>query len=62
MRYLPAARSVILDADTEHRQTIVAALTELGLMQLLQASDLVEAAVFGMEGPVDLCVVNARGP
>jgi len=61
MRFLPVARIVVLDADAEHRASTCASLTELGLLQVVQAATLKEAQQLGQEHPVDLCVVHARG-
>lgn len=61
MRFLPAARIVILDADARHRNEICGALTELGLEQVLPAATLPDARGLAGECPVDLCVVDMRG-
>lgn len=61
MRFLPAARIVVLDADARHRAEICGALTELGLAQVLPAATLPDAKSLADERPVDLCVVDMRG-
>ena len=61
MRFLPAARIVILDADREHRAFICASLRELGLLQVLPAATLPEAREIADKQPADLCVVDPRG-
>ena len=40
MRFLPAARIVVLDADARHRENLCAGLSELGLVQVLPAGTL----------------------
>jgi DNA-binding response OmpR family regulator len=61
MRFLPAARIVVLDADARHRETICSALGELGLIQILAAGTLPDAQTFARERPVELVVVDMRG-
>jgi CheY-like chemotaxis protein len=61
MRFLPAARIVILDADARHRETICSALGELGLIQILAAGTLPDALAFSRERAVELVVVDMRG-
>lgn len=61
MRFLPAARIVVLDADARHRTAICEALGELGLVQVLPAAALPDARSLADERPVDLCVVDMRG-
>jgi two-component system, OmpR family, response regulator len=61
MRFLPAARIVILDADREHRAFLCASLRELGLLQVLPAATLPEAREIADKQPADLCVVDPRG-
>jgi DNA-binding response OmpR family regulator len=61
MRFLPAARIVLLDADARHREQVCADLGELGLIQVLAAGTLPDAQAFAQERPVDLVVVDARG-
>jgi DNA-binding response OmpR family regulator len=61
MRFLPAARIVILDADRAHRAFICASLGELGLTQVLPAATLPEAREIADKQPADLCVVDPRG-
>jgi hypothetical protein len=47
MRFLPAARIVMLDADSHHRATICKSLADLGLIQVLQAATPEEAQQLG---------------
>src|ERR1700730_9885695 len=61
MRFLPAARIVVLDADRDHRAFICASLGELGLLQVLPAATLPEAREIAEKQPIDLCVVDPRG-
>ena len=61
MRFLPAARIVILDADRDHRAFICNSLGELGLLQVLPAATLVEAREIADTQPADLCIVDPRG-
>ena len=61
MRFLPAARIVVLDADARHRAMICGALTELGLVQVLPAATLPDAKALAAERPVELGVVDMRG-
>ena len=61
MRFLPAARIVILDANRDHRVFICASLGELGLSQVLPAATLPEARELANKQPADLCVVDPRG-
>ena len=61
MRFLPAARIVILDADRDHRAFICASLNDLGLLQVLPAATLPEAREIADKQPADLCVVDPRG-
>jgi len=61
MRFLPAARIVVLDADRDHRAFICASLGELGLLQVLPAATLPEAREIADKQPADLCVVDPRG-
>lgn len=61
MRFLPAARIVILDTDRDHRTFICAALGELGLLQVLPAATLPEAREIVDQQPIDLCIVDPRG-
>jgi DNA-binding NtrC family response regulator len=61
MRFLPAARIVVLDADARHRENLCAGLSELGLIQVLPAGTLPDAKAFANERPVDLVVVDMRG-
>jgi two-component system, OmpR family, response regulator len=61
MRFLPAARIVFLDADARHREQVCAALSELGLIQVLAAGTLPDASAFARERPVELVVVDMRG-
>jgi hypothetical protein len=56
MRFLPAARIVILDADRDHRAFICNSLGELGLLQILPAATLPEAREIADKQPADLCV------
>ena len=61
MRFLPAARIVILDADRDHRAFICNSLGELGLLQVLPAATLVEAREIADTQLADLCIVDPRG-
>jgi CheY-like chemotaxis protein len=61
MRFLPAARIVVLDANRDHRVFICASLAELGLLQVLPAATLLEAREIADKQPADLCVVDPRG-
>ncbi len=61
MRFLPAARIVFLDADARHRDMVCAALSELGLVQVLAAGTLPDAKAFARERAPDLVVVDTRG-
>lgn len=61
MRFLPAARIVVLDADARHREQVCTALSELGLIQVLAAGTLPDAKAFARERPVELVVVDMRG-
>jgi DNA-binding response OmpR family regulator len=61
MRFLPAARIVVLDADARHREDICAGLSDLGLIQVLAAGTLPDAKAFAHERPIDLAVVDMRG-
>ena len=61
MRFLPAARIVILDADRDHRAFICNSLGELGLLQVLPAATLAEAREIADTQPADLCIVDPRG-
>lgn len=61
MRFLPAARIVILDADRDHRAFICTALGELGLLQVFPAATLPQAREIADQQPADLCVVDPRG-
>ena len=61
MRFLPAARIVILDADRDHRAFICSSLGELGLLQVVPAATLPEAREIAEKQPIDLCVVDPRG-
>lgn len=61
MRFLPAARIVVLDADARHRESICAALGDLGLIQLLPAGTLPDAVAFVKERMADLIVVDMHG-
>src|SRR5229473_1683667 len=61
MRFLPAARIVVLDADRGHRAFICASLGELGLQQVVAAATLPEAREIADKQPADLCVVDPRG-
>jgi DNA-binding response OmpR family regulator len=61
MRFLPAARIVVLDADARHRAAVCDALGELGLVQVLPAATLPDAKALADERPVELCVVDTRG-
>jgi DNA-binding response OmpR family regulator len=61
MRFLPAARIVILAADRDHRAFICNSLGELGLLQVLPAATLPEAREIADQQPADLCIVDPRG-
>ncbi len=61
MRFLPAARIVVLDADARHRDVICKGLGELGLLQILAAGTLPDAKAFAVERAADLIIVDARG-
>jgi DNA-binding response OmpR family regulator len=61
MRFLPAARIVVLDADRDHRAFLCASLGDLGLLQVLPAATLPEAREIADKQPADLCVVDPRG-
>lgn len=61
MRFLPAARIVILDADRDHRAFVCTSLGELGLLQVFPAATLPEAREIANKQPADLCVVDPRG-
>lgn len=61
MRFLPAARIVVLDADARHRDVICKGLGELGLLQILAAGTLPDAKAFAHERTADLVIVDARG-
>jgi DNA-binding response OmpR family regulator len=61
MRFLPAARIVVLDADARHRENICSGLSELGLIQVLAAGTLPDAKALARERPVDLAIVDTRG-
>jgi len=61
MRFLPAARIIILDADRDHRAFICASLNDLGLLQVLPAATLPEAREIANKQPADLCVVDPCG-
>ena len=61
MRFLPAARIVVLDADARHRDVICKGLGELGLLQILAAGTLPDVKAIAQERAADLIVVDARG-
>jgi DNA-binding response OmpR family regulator len=61
MRFLPAARIVVLDSDRDHRAFICNSLGELGLLHVLPAATLLEAREIADKQPADLCVVDPRG-
>jgi DNA-binding response OmpR family regulator len=61
MRFLPAARIVILDADARHRDAICKGLGELGLLQILAAGTLPDARAIAQERAADLVIVDGRG-
>jgi DNA-binding response OmpR family regulator len=61
MRFLPAARIVILDADARHRDAVCRGLGELGLLQVLAAGTLPDARAMAQERAVDLIIVDGRG-
>lgn len=61
MRFLPAARIVVLDADARHRDVICKGLGELGLLQILAAGTLPDVKAIAHERAADLIVVDARG-
>lgn len=61
MRFLPAARIVVLDADARHRDAVCKGLGELGLLQVLAAGTLPDVKSIAQERAVDLVVVDGRG-
>jgi DNA-binding response OmpR family regulator len=61
MRFLPAARIVMLDADARHRDAVCKGLGELGLLQVLAAGTLPDVKSMAVERAVDLIIVDGRG-
>ena len=61
MRFLPAARIIILDADARHRDVVCKGLGELGLLQILAAGTLPDARAIANERAADLIIVDGRG-
>jgi DNA-binding response OmpR family regulator len=61
MRFLPAARIVVLDADHDHRAFICASLNALGMLRVLPAGTLPEAREIAAKELIGLCIVDPRG-
>ena len=61
MRFLPAARIVILDADDDDRAFVCVSLGELGLLHVFPAATCPEAREISGKQPADFCVVDPRG-
>ena len=61
MRFLPAARIMVLDADARHRDAVCKGLRELGLLQVLAAGTLPDVKAMAQERAPDLVIVDGRG-
>lgn len=61
MRFLPAARIMVLDADARHRDAVCKGLRELGLLQVLAAGTLPDVKAIAQERAPVLIIVDGRG-
>lgn len=61
MRIFSSARVAVIDADSDRRSALCAALAGFGMLQVLQAQSFDHAVELDREAPLDLCIARAGG-